>query len=128
MDDLLQQAAHCPVCDSLPFPSVETVLDKKVVFLRCPKVHPYVICGDTLMQAINNWNQYISMRIRADTHEMLRNVAKNVNSSYCRHCQHFTKSLTQFEKVETGKPDMGYSVVKQECSTCHLIKSQQDAA
>lgn len=128
MNDLLDQAAHCPVCDSLPFPSVETVLDKKVVFLRCPKMHPYVICGDTLMQAINNWDHYIALRIQQDTQEMLRNVSKNVNSSYCGNCGKFTKSITTFEKVSTGSPNMGYSIVKHECSTCHLIKQEKEAA
>lgn len=133
MDDLLQQAAHCPVCDSLPFPSLEAVstesfLSKKVVFLRCPKMHPYVICGDTLMQAINNWDHYIALRIQQDTQEMLRNVAKNVNSSYCQNCRKFTKAITTFEKVLTGPERQGYSMVKHECSGCHLIKQEKQAA
>lgn len=124
----LSQAAHCPVCEKLPLKSIEEVLDKPLVFLRCPQGHPYVICGDTLLQAINNWNEYIALRIQADSRKMMKAVAKNLNTSYCRHCEKFTPSITHFDKQQPTHNSVGCSIVFHKCAFCLLTKKQQEAA
>lgn len=128
MGELLEQAARCPVCDKAPRATEEMGYSKVLVFLRCPLGHPYSCCGETLIQAINNWNHYIEQRIRHDSARMMAQVAKNPNKSHCRHCQKPTKSIPHFDKVASHQAYLGHSITLYECAECHLTKSHQEAA
>ncbi len=125
---LNESATHCPICESAPVESVEEVLNHNRVFLRCPKGHPYVACGDDQMMAISNWNHYVSCLIERDTANMFVGVQAYKDQSYCRSCQRFTLTKTRFEKVATNMDQMGYSIVIQNCETCTLEKSRKDGA
>lgn len=124
---LLDQADPCPVCDCLPQDTLEPGYEAMRVFLRCPNGHPYVSNGENLLQAVNHWNRYIQLQIQGDTSRMM-SLHSVLNASFCRVCQQFTPSITQFEKVGPDLSHLGYSVVKQECVACHLIKSVREAA
>jgi len=129
MDNLLHEAAHCPVCDREPVASNEQGFDSMLVFLRCPGGHPYVACGDDLFWAVRHWDEYIALRVQADTKNMVRTIAKNVNSSWCRSCQRYTKSTTTVAKVQ-GRYENNYScaVATHQCADCHLIKQEKECA
>lgn len=128
MDSPLDQAAHCPVCETLPEASQVEILGQIRVSLTCPKGHPYTFLGDTLFKAVQNWNLYIALMIQADTRKMMKQASRNLNKSYCRHCQSFTKSITNFEKVESKDGHLGYIVTHHQCAECRLTKSQKEAA
>lgn len=127
MQSVIDQAARCPVCEKVPVCSNETGLLGALVFFRCPQGHPYVACGDNLMAALANWNQYIMLRIEADTNQMIQKVKRGTNASYCRSCESFTPSRTTFEKHE-DKGFVGYSVVIHECTSCKLPKLAKEVA
>lgn len=125
--NMIDQADLCPVCEQLPKESVEPGHKELLVFLRCPNGHPYVACGPGLLGALNNWNQYIQWHRNQDTKNMMQKVTKRTQESYCRSCEDFTPSITQLSKI-TGKDGLGYVLIKQECTKCHLSKSEREAA
>lgn len=128
MDNPLDQAAHCPICESLPVASLAEILGKRRVILSCPKGHPYTFAGDTLLKAVSNWNLYIALMIQDDTRDMLKGATRNLNMSYCRSCKDFTKSITHFNKTYAERSSLGYSVVIHQCADCNLTKSEKEAA
>jgi len=127
-EQVLQEAARCPICGKTPVLTVEEGFNTHLDVLRCPQQHAYAACGATLVQAVSHWNEYIALLIQADTQKMISQALKNSTSSYCRACQRYTVSLTSFDKNPGTKTQSGYSVIKQECKECHLIKSRTEAA
>lgn len=125
---LIKEANPCPVCDQLPVITAEPGFEEVMTFLRCPAGHPYVACGQSLLEAVNQWNRYIELHHEQDRKHMIARHNHHVQRSYCRHCQKFTPSLMQFTKEQDEDNHLKYVVVKQECTNCHLTKSQQDAA
>lgn len=128
MMNLMDHAAHCPVCERQPVRTDEMGFKAMLVFLRCPLGHPYVCCGDTLIGAIDNWNHYIELRIQADTAKMIAGISWKMENSYCRACEAYTKSIMHFKTINTSGMNSGYHVVTQECARCKLIKSEKEAA
>lgn len=106
MDQLtaLDGCKRCPTCHEVPKMSIEDGYQQKdLVWLHC-QPHGNIAAGETLEQAVTNWNRWVDQVVRVAGIHFLENGGGKPNQTYCTVCGDQTPSKDFPDRVECDMP------------------------